>query len=105
MKQITDKEILDDIVESLCSNDTTWEGVAFVNIDNLDKDIYVEGSVKWTGGFVDHFIEFEGRSYLDFTEFERQGFTDLELKAWIGQEKAELDIPYIEAALEASLNN
>lgn len=104
MKKITDKEILDDIVEQLCSTDTTCDGIAFVNIDNLDKDIAVEGSVKWLGGFVDHFIELDGREYLDFTEFERQDFTDLELTAWIGQEEAELDEAYIENALEASIN-
>lgn len=104
MKQITDKEILDDVVEQLCSTDTTFEGVAFVNLENLDKDIYVEGSVKWLGGFVDHFITLDGRDYLDFTEFERHDFTELELTAWIGQEEAELDIAYIENALEASLN-
>ena len=104
MKTITDKEILDDVVSQLCSTDTTFEGVAFVNLENLDKDIYVEGSVKWLGGFVDHFITLDGRDYLDFTEFERHDFTELELTAWIGQEEAELDLAYIENALEASLN-
>jgi hypothetical protein len=104
MKTITDTTILDDVVEQLCSTDTTCDGVAFVNLENLDKDIYVEGSVKWLGGFVDHFITLDGRDYLDFTEFERHDFTDLELTAWIGQEEAELDIAYIENALENSLN-
>lgn len=103
MKQITDKQILDDVVEQLCSTDT-YDGIAFVNLENLDKDIYVEGSVKWLGGFVDHFITLDGRDYLDFTEFERHDFTELELTAWIGQEEAELDIAYIENALESSLN-
>lgn len=105
MKKITDKEILDDVVSQLCSTDTTFEGVAFVNLENLDKDIYVEGSVKWLGGFVDHFITLDGRDYLDFTEFERHDFTELELNAWIGQEEVELDTDYITTALEASLNN
>ena len=104
MKTITDTTILDDVVEQLCSTDTTCEGVAFFNLENLDKDIYVEGSVKWLCGFVDHFITLDGRDYLDFTEFERHDFTDLELTAWIGQEEAELDTAYIETALQASLN-
>lgn len=103
MKKITDTTILDDVVEQLCSTDT-YDGIAFVNLENLDKDIYVEGSVKWLGGFVNHFITLDGRDYLDFTEFERHDFTELELTAWIGQEEAGLDIAYIENALEASLN-
>ncbi len=96
-------ELLDYIAEQLDTDDTTSNGKAFVNYEDTDNDIVIEGSVQWQGGFVDKFMDIDGHKYLDCTEYERTDFSNLQVDAWVKGEKVAVDLGYIEDKLSINL--
>lgn len=98
MKKITDKEILDAIIKNLTEE---WdnEGKSYASYEDDDKDIYIEASVQWLINYSENWITIDGRRYLEGTYTDVDGFDDLQVDAWVGDEKAEVDIDYIEKNL------
>ena len=99
MKQITDKTILDDIIKQLESGETDMDGRSYATYEDADKDIYIEASVVWDIRESENWITIDGRSYYEGTYTEVYGWDDLEVDAWIGEEKVDIDIDYIETHL------
>ena len=99
MKQITDKTILDDIIKQLESGETDMDGRSYATYEDADKDIYIEASVVWDIRESENWITIDGRSYYEGTYTEVYGWDDLEVDAWIGEEKVDIDIDYIEQNL------
>lgn len=89
---ITDKAILDDIIEQLRDEDS--EGKAFANYD--EGNIYIDAYVRWTGHESENWITIDGASYLEGVYFEIDGYQDLEVSAWVDDEPASVDLDYIE---------
>lgn len=96
MKQITDRAILDNIVEQLINNDTL-DGTAFANY--VQGDIEIDASVKWYCHEEENWVTIDGRSYYEGTYDVCDGFDDLFVDAWIGDEKVDIDIDYIKKHL------
>ena len=96
MKQITDTTILDAIIKDLTKE---WdnEGKSYASYE--DEDIYIEASVQWLINYSENWITIDGRRYLEGTYTDVDGFDDLEVDAWIGDEKVDIDIDYIEKNL------
>lgn len=94
MKTIS-KEILDDIVAGLDPCNMASTGKAFASYEDEDKGILIDASVRWSRGFVDHYITLDGVSYLDFTDFQAQSFSDLVVEAWVDDEQVDIDTDYI----------
>ena len=60
MKTITDTLILDEIVAGLDPCDmSAATGKAYASYEDEDNGILIDASVRWYGGFVDHFITLE----------------------------------------------
>lgn len=98
MKQITDKTILDAIIKSLTEE---WdnEGKSYASYEDEEQDIYIEASVQWLINYSENWITIDGRRYLEGTYTDVDGFDDLQVDAWIGDEKVDIDIDYIEKNL------
>ena len=97
METITDKTILDDIIKQLCKNDTDSQCRAYANYD--DGNIYIDATVVWEYQESENWVVFEGRRYYEGTYTDVVGWDDLQVDAWIGDNKAEVDIDYIEKNL------
>ena len=93
------KEILDNIVEQLGDGGYNDDGCNCATYEDAEKDIYIEASVQWLISYSENWITFEGRSYYECTYTDVYGWDDLEVDAWIGEEKAEVDMDYIEKNL------
>lgn len=93
---ITDKAILDDIIEQLMDEDN--EGNAYANYD--DGNTYIDAYVRWTGHETENWITIDGASYLEGIYFEVDGYRDLEVSAWVDDEPANVDLNYITEKLE-----
>ena len=87
---ITNREILDDIIRQLQNDDMDLDHRTFANYD--DGDIYIEACVKWTIRSYYNYID----GYLEGVYDEVDGWEDLEIDAWVGDEKADVDWEYIE---------
>lgn len=96
MKTITDTTILDEIIKNLTKE---WdnEGKSYATYE--DEDIYIEASVQWLINYSENWITIDGRRYLEGTYTDVDGFDDLQVDAWIGDEKVDIDIDYIEKNL------
>lgn len=96
MKTITDTTILDAIIKNLTEE---WdnEGKSYATYE--DEDIYIEASVQWLINYSENWITIDGRRYLEGTYTDVDGFDDLQVDAWIGDEKVDIDIDYIEKNL------
>lgn len=99
MKTITDKEILDEIIKQLDCKNADINGKTSISCEDPDKDIYIEASVVWDIRESENWITFDGRSYYEGTYTDVYDWDDLEVDAWIGDEKAEVDLDYIEKNL------
>lgn len=99
MKKITDKEILDDLIKQLDCKNAEEGGKSYASYEDMDNDIYIEASVKWDLGWSENWINIDGHHYLEGTYTDVYGFDDLQVDAWIGDKKAEVDIDYIEQNL------
>lgn len=99
MKQITDKEILDNIIKQLDCKNADNNGKVSISYEDLDKDIYIEASVVWDLGWSENWINIDGHHYLEGTYTDVYGWDDLEVDAWIGEEKVDVDYDYIEQNL------
>ena len=99
MKTITDKAILDEIIKQLDCKNADINGKTSISYEDPDKDIYIEASVVWDIRESENWITFDGRSYYEGTYTDVYGWDDLEVDAWIGEEKAEVDMDYIEKNL------
>lgn len=97
MKTITDKQILDIIIDQLASNDTDLNNKSHAVYE--DEDIYIEASVVWDIRESENWITIDGRSYYEGTYTDVYGWDDLEVDAWIGDEKVDIDYDYIEKNL------
>ena len=95
MKTITDTTILDAIIKNLTEG---WdnEGKSYATYE--DEDIYIEASVQWDIRESENWINIDGCSYLEGTYDEVVGFSDLEVDAWVGDEKVDV-YDYIEQNL------
>ena len=98
MKTITDTTILDDIIKNLTEE---WdnEGKSYASYEDEEQGIYIEASVQWFISYSENWINIDGHHYLEGTYTDVYGFDDLQVDAWIGEEKAEVDIEYIEKNL------
>ena len=96
MKTITDTTILDAIIKNLTKK---WdnEGKSYATYE--DGDIHIEASVQWLINYSDNWITIDGRRYFEGTYIDVDGFDDLQVDAWIGDEKVDIDIDYIEKNL------
>ena len=99
MKTITDTKILDIIIDQLASNDTDLNNKSHAVYEDEDKDIYIEASVVWDIRESENWITIDGRSYNEGTYTDVYGWDDLEVDAWIGDEKVGIDYDYIEKNL------
>ena len=99
MKTITDKAILDEIIKQLDCKNADINGKTSISYEVPDKDIYIEASVVWDIREYENWITFEGRSYYEGTYSDVYGWDDLEVDAWIGDEKVDIDYDYIEKNL------
>lgn len=97
MKTITDTKILDNIIDQLASNDTDLNNKSHAVYE--DEDIYIEASVVWDIRESENWITIDGRSYYEGTYTDVYGWGDLEVDAWIGDEKVDIDYDYIEQNL------
>lgn len=97
MKTITDTKILDNIIDQLASNDTDLNNKSHAVYE--DEDIYIEASVVWDIRESENWITIDGRSYYEGTYTDVYGWDDLEVDAWIGDEKVDIDYDYIEKNL------
>lgn len=98
MKQITDTTILDAIIKNLTKG---WdnEGKSYASYEDEEQDIYIEASVQWLINYSENWITIDGRRYHEGTYTDVDGFDDLQVDAWIGDEKVDIDIDYIEKNL------
>ena len=99
MKTITDKAILDEIIKGLDCKKADNNGKVSISYEDLDKDIYIEASVVWDIRESENWITIDGRSYYEGTYTDVYGWDDLEVDAWIGDEKVDVDYDYIEQNL------
>lgn len=90
------KEILDNIVEQLCESDTDWDCKTYATYN--DDDIYIDASVKWDVESSKNYVTIDGCSYLEGIYTEVVGFDDLQVDAWVGDEKVDI-YDYIEQNL------
>ena len=91
-----DKEILDNIVEQLCESDTSTNCKTYATYN--DDDIYIDASVKWDVVSSKNYVTIDGVSYLEGIYTEVVGFDDLQVDAWVGDEKVDI-YDYIEQNL------
>ena len=99
MKTIKDKEILDEIIKELDCKKADNNGKTSISYEDPDKDIYIEASVVWDIRESENWITIDGRSYFEGTYTDVYGWDDLEVDAWIGDEKVDIDYDYIEKNL------
>ena len=99
MKKITDKTILDEIIKQLDYKNAEEGGKVWASYENDDKDIYIEASVQWLINYSENWITIDGRRYFEGTYIDVDGFDDLQVDAWIGDKKVDIDIDYIEKNL------
>lgn len=102
MKTITDKAILDTIINQLFDGDTDSNCKSYASYEDEDKDIYIEASVQWDIRESENWINIDGRSYYEGTYTDVCGWDDLQVDAWIGDEKVDIDYGYIEKRLSNS---
>ena len=99
-KKITDKTILDDIIRQLESGETDMDGRSYATYEeDKENGILIEASVVWDIRTEENWITIDGRRYLEGTYTDIYGWDDLEVAAWIGQDKVDVDIDYIEQNL------
>lgn len=91
-KTITDTAILDDIIRQLEQGDTDWDCRSHALYEDEDNGIYIEASVRWKIRTYSNFID----GYLEGEYEEIEGWQDLEIDAYIGDQPVEVDIGYIE---------
>jgi hypothetical protein len=99
MKTITDKATLDEIIKQLDRKNADINGKTSISYEDPDKDIYIEASVVWDIRESENWITIDGRSYYEGTYTDVYGWDDLEVDAWIGDEKVDIDYDYIEQNL------
>lgn len=99
MKTITDTKILDNIIDQLVNGEDEGYGKVYANYEDEDTGIYIDASVVWDIRESENWITIDGRSYYEGTYTDVYGWDDLEVDAWIGEEKAEVDLDYIEKNL------
>ena len=99
MKTITDKAILDEIIKGLDCKKADLNNKSHAFYEDEDKDIYIEASVVWDIRESENWITIDGRSYYEGTYTDVCGWDDLEVDAWIGDEKVDIDYDYIEKNL------
>lgn len=99
MKKITDTTILDEIIKQLDYKNAEEGGKVWASYENNDKDIYIEASVVWDISWSENWINIDGRHYLEGTYTDVYGFDDLQVDAWIGDKKVDIDIDYIKNKL------
>lgn len=97
MKTITDKATLDEIIKQLDCKNADINGKSHAVYE--DEDIYIEASVVWDIRESENWITIDGRSYYEGTYTDVYGWDDLEVDAWIGDEKVDIDYDYIEKNL------
>lgn len=102
MEKITDTTILDAIINQLFDGDTDSQCKSYASYEDEDKDIYIEASVQWDIRESENWITIDGRSYYEGTYTDVCGWDDLEVDAWIGDEKVDIDYGYIEKRLSNS---
>ena len=98
MKTITDKAILDTIINQLCDGDTDSQCKSYAHFEDEDKGIYIDACVVWNIESSPNYITIDGCSYLEGIYTEVTGFSDLEVDAWVGDEKVDI-YDYIEQNL------
>ena len=88
--KISNPAILDDIIRQLgdSTNDMS-DGRTYANYD--DGNIYIDASVRWLYSHYDNYID----GYLEGTYEEVEGWDDLNIEAWVGDDPAEVDEDYI----------
>lgn len=89
---ITDTAILDDIIRQLEQGNTDFDCRSHALYEDDENGIYIEASVRWKIRTYSNFID----GYLEGEYEEIEGWQDLEIDAYIGDEKAEVDVGYIE---------
>lgn len=99
MKTITDTKILDNIIDQLVNGEDEGYGKVCANYEDEDTGIYIDASVVWDIRGEENWITIDGRRYYEGTYYTVYGWDDLEVDAWIGEERAEVDLDYIEKNL------
>ena len=92
---ITDTNILNNIIRQLEEGNTDFDCRSHALYEDEENGIYIEASVKWIVETYSNYID----GYLEGVYDEVTGWQDLEVDAYIGDEKAEVDVGYIEANL------
>ena len=91
METITDTAILDDIIKQLEEGNTDFDCRSHALYEDEESGIYVEASVRWIIKTYSNYID----GYLEGEYDEVTGWEDLEVDAYIGDEKAEINEEYI----------
>ena len=94
------KEILDNIVEQLGDGGYNDDGCNCATYEDAEKDIYIEASVMWQVERNMNWVNVDGCRYLEGIYTELVDFDDLQVGAWIGNDKVDVDIDYIERELK-----
>ena len=91
METITDPTILNNIIRQLEEGKTDWDCRSHALYEDEESGIYVEASVRWIIKTYSNYID----GYLEGEYDEVTGWEDLEVDAYIGDEKAEINEEYI----------
>ena len=91
METITDTAILDDIIRQLEQGDTDWDCRSHALYEDEENGIYIEASVRWIIKTYSNYID----GYLEGEYDVIEGWQDLEVDAYIGEAKAEINEEYI----------
>ena len=91
METITDPAILDNIIKQLEEGNTDFDCRSHALYEDEESGIYVEASVRWIIKTYSNYID----GYLEGEYDEVTGWEDLEVDAYIGDEKAEINEEYI----------
>ena len=91
METITDPAILDNIIKQLEEGNTDFDCRSHALYEDEESGLYVEASVRWIIKTYSNYID----GYLEGEYDEVTGWEDLEVDAYIGDEKAEINEEYI----------
>lgn len=93
MGQKLTQDQLDIIVDAFCDCDIHDGGVIYAYID--EGDLYVDAIAKLYGSENRNYITIDGASYLEGIYHEVEGVRDLEVDAWLNDQKVDVDLDYI----------
>ena len=89
--KITNPDILDDIIRQLCdSTNDMFDGRTHAHYED-SEGVYIDASVRWIVESYPNYID----GYLEGTYEEVEGWDDLNIEAWVGDDPAEVDEDYI----------